>query len=225
MDLYSQKSRSYPQKIVIILLATFSVVVSYGALFSNRCAGVRVAGLDISVPRSLILFSFNVIVFGRVLFTLFYFLERRIPVEEVLSMPLAFAVYLVGFPLLAASNRHGAGLLEIAGIVLFVLGSFLNSFAELQRKRWKLHPQNKGRLYTGGLFSWSMHINYFGDLVWVAGYALVTHNPWSAVIPVCLFGFFYFWNIPKLDAHLSQKYGREFTAYASRTKRLIPLIL
>ena len=225
MDLYSRKSRSIPQKIVIVSLGTIFLAVSYGVLFSTWFAKVRVAGLDIGAPRSAILFTFNVIVCVRVLFTLLYFLERKIPLEETLSIPIAFGLYLIGFPLLAASHDRPIEWLEAAGIILFLFGSFLNSFSELQRKRWKQDQRNKGHLYTRGLFAWSMHINYFGDLLWVTGYALVTHNPWSLLIPASLFAFFYFWNIPKLDAHLADRYGDEFTAYRSHTKRLIPFVL
>ena len=69
-----------------------------------------------------------------------------------------------------------------------------------------------------------MHINYFGDLLWVTALALITRNVWSTVIPVFLFCFFAFYNIPKLDAHLGQKYLKQFTDYQKRTKRLIPFI-
>ena len=37
---------------------------------------------------------------------------------------------------------------------------------------FKRRPENKGKLFTGGLFAVSMHPNYFGDLLWVSGYAL-----------------------------------------------------
>lgn len=134
MDLYSRKSRSIPQKIVIVSLGTIFLAVSYGVLFSTWFAKVRVAGLDIGAPRSAILFTFNVIVCVRVLFTLLYFLERKIPLEETLSIPIAFGLYLIGFPLLAASHDRPIEWLEAAGIILFLFGLFLNSFSELHAR-------------------------------------------------------------------------------------------
>jgi protein-S-isoprenylcysteine O-methyltransferase Ste14 len=70
----------------------------------------------------------------------------------------------------------------------------------------------------------SRHINYFGDLVWVSAYALLTRNPWSIVIPMLLFVFFRLYNAPQLDRHLREKYP-EFAAYERTTKMIIPFVL
>jgi steroid 5-alpha reductase family enzyme len=175
--------------------------------------------------RNVTLFVFNLVVLARFMLTLFVVIERRIPWEEAASVPMAFALYLLGFPLLARPGAVPFGWLELVGIALFVIGSFVNTFAELSRKRWKARPENRGKLYTGGLFSVSMHPNYFGDLLWVSGYACVTHSPYAALIPAFLFVFFYFYNVPKLDAYLGQHYGESFRAYERRTKRLIPFVL
>jgi len=158
----------------------------------------------------------------RMTFMMLVLLKRHIPLEESLSVPLAFGIYYVGFPLLAANRPSPLDLLDVLGIALFVVGSVINSGAELQRHFWKAHPENAGKLYTGGLFRYAIHINYFGDVLWVTGYALVTHNLWSALIPAFLFVMFAAANIPKLDAYLRTKYGEAFVAYEGRTKRFIP---
>ncbi|AHC14073.1 putative membrane protein [Salinispira pacifica] len=44
----------------------------------------------------------------------------------------------------------------------------------------------------------------------------------SAAIPVIMTAMFVWIHIPRLDAYLAEKYGREFEDYASRTKKLIP---
>jgi steroid 5-alpha reductase family enzyme len=175
--------------------------------------------------RNALLFSFNLVTFVRFLLTLFAFLKRRIPPEETISVPLAFGLYLLGFPLLARGASEPVGWGEISGVGLFLLGSFLNTFGELQRHLFKRRPENKGKLYDQGLFSLSIHINYFGDLLWVTGYALVTHNPYAFAVPVFLFCFFQFFNIPKLDAHLREHYGERFVAYERKTKRFVPFLL
>jgi protein-S-isoprenylcysteine O-methyltransferase Ste14 len=58
----------------------------------------------------------------------------------------------------------------------------------------------------------------------VTGYAIITGNIWSGIIPLFLFSFFAFYNAPKLDLHLKQKYGKHYDAYAKATKSLIPYI-
>ena len=54
------------------------------------------------------------------------------------------------------------GLMEQAGVALFLVGSFLETGSELQRKAFKAEAANKGKLYYGGLFSLAQHINYTG---------------------------------------------------------------
>ncbi len=225
MELYGETNSSTAQKVVILLAESALVGLSYWVLFAGGLRGVRASGEAPLELRSLTLFAFNLVVFARFLLTLFVFLRRRIPWEETLSVPMAFGLYLLGFPLMARPASAPFGALEIVGIVLFVVGSFLNTFSEYQRHRWKARAENRGKLYTRGLFASSMHINYFGDLLWVTGYACVTHNAYASLVPAFLFSFFYFWNVPKLDAYLKQRYGDDFSAYERRTKRLVPFVL
>ena len=60
----------------------------------------------------------------------------------------------------------------IVGASLYVVGIFTEWFSEVQRAAFKRNPANKGKLYSGGLFGVSRHINYFGYTLWRAGYAL-----------------------------------------------------
>ena len=84
--------------------------------------------------------------------------------------------------------------------------------------------ENKGRLYTKGLFKYSMHINYFGDIVLFTGLALIAHSFSLLFIPLVMALNFIFFIIPRLDKYLEKKYGDEFIEYAQRTKKFIPLV-
>jgi protein-S-isoprenylcysteine O-methyltransferase Ste14 len=225
MDLYGKSDRSIPQKTVIIVAELAFVLLSAFILFPRE-TGIRIFPTELGpASRRAILLAFNLIVFARIMLTLFVFLRRRIPLEEAISIPLAFALYYLGFALLGAGSGSPWGLLDDIGVLLFVSGSVLNTFAEHQRHAWKRNPANKGKLFTGGLFSLSMHINYFGDFLWVLGYAFVTNNLYSFLIPLFLFCFFYFYNIPKIDAYLAERYQLDFEEYRRQTKRFIPFIL
>ena len=228
MDLYSQHSKSIPQKITIVVIELLLLYFSYWILFrGGGTVLLNYLGIE-AIPGNfysrVIIFSFSVIVFLRITFTLVYLLKRKIPWEESVSVPIAFALYYIGFALFGYNRALPLDWLDLLAVLIFLTGSFLNTFSEIQRHLWKQHPENKEKLYTKGLFGYAMHINYFGDLLWVTAYALVTRNPWSAVIPVFLLCFFAFYNIPKLDAHLAQKYPAQFADYQKRTKRLIPFI-
>jgi steroid 5-alpha reductase family enzyme len=137
---------------------------------------------------------------------------------------LAFGLYYVGFSLFAGPVSAPLGAAAYVGIALFLIGSLINSGSELIRDKWKKNPANKGVLYTGGLFRYSMHVNYFGDLLWVSGLAFMTANIWSVIVPLLLFCLFAFFNAPMLDKHLAEKYGDAFEEYRAKTKKIIPFI-
>jgi len=220
MDLYSEKSPSLGTKISIMIAETVLIAFSYIVLFvvSPARAG------DVILQR-VCLFGFNIVTFLRFTVAFFVFLKRKMPPAEAVSVPLAMALYYIGFPLLAVFGPGTGWLTLIGGLVLFFAGGFFNTFAEYQRHVWKKKPGSAGRLYTGGLFGVTRHPNYFGDIVWVLGYAVLTGNPLSLAIPALLFAFFYFYNIPLLEKHLKEKYKDEFVRYERSTKRLIPFIL
>ncbi len=228
MRLYGSHKNSLPQKITILVLESFILVLSCSLLlgsgfkFVNNTFGFNISPGDFT--GRMIIFFFNCVVYIRMWITITYLLKRSIPWEEAFSVPFAFALYYLGFAALGYSSAEGLDLIGASGILLFLAGSFLNTFSELQRNKWKKAPRNKGRLYTGGLFHYSMHINYFGDLLWVAGYALVTHNIYSWIIVIMIFCFFTFYNIPKLDKYLAEKYGADFKEFSRSTKKFIPFI-
>jgi steroid 5-alpha reductase family enzyme len=111
-----------------------------------------------------------------------------------------------------------------AGIVLFLTGSWMNSYAEYARHKWKQRAENRGRLYTLGLFRYSRHPNYLGDLISFSGLCLIAGRWITAVVPLMMLCGFVFANIPMLDAHLHDHYGTAFDEYAKRTRKLIPFL-
>ena len=60
------------------------------------------------------------------------------------------------------------------GLGLVLVGSWLNTWSELDRHLWKLRPEHRGQGYTGGLWQYAVHINYFGDVVLFSGWTLLT---------------------------------------------------
>lgn len=229
MELYGQKDKSIPQKIIIHLIEIFLLWLSFKILFQSEGTWIEnklhIYNSTEQTGRKIIIFIFNIITFFRLSYTLIVLLKRKIPWEESFSVPLAFALYYIGFSLFALPTSKPLDNFDFIAIALFVVGSVLNSGGEILRDRWKNKAENKGRIYTGGFFKYSRHINYFGDLLWVSAYAIITHNWWSIIIPVMLFIFFAFFNAPKLDRYLKQKYGgKSYDDYARKTKMLIPYI-
>ena len=227
MDLYRNQSSSWPQKLWILVCELALLAASYPILFGSW--GVRFAGWMGWAPgeqlaRHALVFAFSAVVFVRMSYMMLALLRRTIPLEEAFSIPLAFVVYYVGFPLFTLRAEHPLGAWAALAVALFVIGLLLNTVSEVQRARWKSRPENAGRLYTGGLFGWARHINYFGDVLWATGYAVLSRNPWAATVPALLLIFFAAYNVPKLDAHLREHYGADFESYARTTARLIPFV-
>jgi protein-S-isoprenylcysteine O-methyltransferase Ste14 len=228
MDLYGQKGKSIPQKAVIHFIEVLLLWLSYWILFKSGGAWVKdhldIGNAAFNINRRIIIFTFNIIIFLRLTYMMIFLLKRKIPWEESVSIPLAFALYFIGFPLLVLPISRPIDGLDYFALTIFIIGCVLNSAGEILRNNWKNKPENKGNIYTEGLFKYSRHINYFGDLLWVTAYALITKNIWSVTIPVFLFSFFSFYNAPKLDKYLKEKYGKEYDDYSKKTKMLIPFI-
>ena len=174
--------------------------------------------------RRAILLAFGVVTWLRMTFTATHLLRRKFGWDEFWGVLAATVVYQVGFALFGAAVSDRVGLVDAIGVGLFVLGGFLNTGSELQRKRFKDDPANRGKLYTGGLFRLARHVNYFGDSLWAMGWAMLTGNLWAALVPLALTAGFVFFFIPELSKYLRQRYGDQYDAWAGRTKVFVPFV-
>lgn len=228
MDIYAQRGRSLPQKLVLLTIELMILAASAWVLFgAGRTVVAQLTGWTVpsAIPgRANLIFVFSAVTTVRMSVTLFYLMRRRMGWAEVFAIPIAFLLYYVGFAVLVLPEGAPLGLWDAVAVGLFLLGAFLNTGSELARDRFKKDPANKGRLYTRGLFALSRHINFFGDILWVAAYAIVAHTLWAALIPLYTLCFFAFFNAPALDRHLSGRYGAQYDAYALRSKMLIPFV-
>ena len=102
--------------------------------------------------RHLVLMGFALLTFIRILLTFFVLLKRQFPWSEFWGVTTALFAYQVGFALFATGEPQPVGVVDYIAIAIFLLGSYLNTASELQRKKFKEDSQNHGKLYTGGLF-------------------------------------------------------------------------
>ena len=114
----------------------------------------------------------------------------------------------------------------LIGGSLYVVGIMTELIAEVQRKRFKANPDNKGKAYTGGLWSLARHINYGGYTIWRAGYAMVG----GGYTLGALVGAFFAWDftqraIPILSEYCEKRYGAQWEEFKQKTPyQLIPYI-
>lgn len=112
----------------------------------------------------------------------------------------------------------------IIGSVLYFVGLFTETIAEVQRKKFKENPRNNGKLYTEGLWSITRHINYTAYTAWRGGYALVGGG-WLAGAGVSAFFLTSFigGSIPELAGYCSKRYGEQWDDYKKKTPyQIIP---
>ena len=174
--------------------------------------------------RNIFVLSCMGIYFFRLLFTLFVFFQRKMYWGEAIVIANIMPWI---FPCIAYKSGDYIGTIgwmEIIGILLFLTGSFLNTASEYFRFSWKQKKENTGHLYTGGLFKYARHINYFGDIVLFTGMAMVAHQIQLLIIPISMAFVFVVILIPLKEDYLKDKYGNEYISYAASTKKLIPLI-
>jgi protein-S-isoprenylcysteine O-methyltransferase Ste14 len=174
--------------------------------------------------RQILIASCLIIYFVRLQVTVWVFQKRKWTWLETITITVLMSIVLYAFASVGGNNKQVVGAFEVIGILLYLSGSYINTHSEYSRHVWKLKEENNGRLYTEGLFSFSMHINYFGDIVLFTGLAMVTHSFSMLVIPLIMAVNFIFNIIPSLDRYLEKKYKEEFRNYSKNTKKLVPLI-
>jgi protein-S-isoprenylcysteine O-methyltransferase Ste14 len=226
--MYGEYGRSIGPKVLLTLLHAASICLVFWLFFRGGLVALSFWTSRSFLPGALssraLIFACAVVYFVRIVFGCFFLIRRTMRWGEALGV--GFFVFLVHifFALLGGTNPHGPGVVAGCGMFLYVVGSYLNTGSEYLRHAWKKDPAHQGRLYTGGFFHYSRHINYFGDEVLFTGYALVTNATWALIVPGFMALGFIFANIPALDRYLSRKYGEEFGAYAARTKKFIPFV-
>ncbi len=133
--------------------------------------------------------------------------------------------------IITGHERKPIGWVALVGIAVWVGGFALESVADHQKSVFKRNPANADRFITSGLWAWSRHPNYFGEIVlWtgVAVMALPVLSGWrwvtliSPVFVVLLLTRVS--GIPLLEDRAEKRWGGEaqYQEYTSRTPVLIP---
>lgn len=174
--------------------------------------------------RAWLVVAFSLVYVLRVLVTTYVTVQRPVTYAEAALVGGWMFVIHATMGFVAAHVSAALDGWAVLGVVLYVFGSWMNTFSELQRRAWKARPENAGHLYTRGLFRWCRHPNYLGDTLLFTGFAAVTGSWVALVIPAIMAAGFVFAAIPALDRRLKAHYGDEFDRWAATTRRYIPLV-
>lgn len=135
-----------------------------------------------------------------------------------------------GLAALTSNITAELGLISYLGIALWLFGFIVEVTADNQKTEFRKNPDNRNRFITTGVWSWSQHANYFGEITLWFGLALVALpvlSGWqlaTLISPV----FVYFLltkvsGIPLLDRLAKQKWGTDsdYLSYTQATSKLL----
>jgi steroid 5-alpha reductase family enzyme len=83
--------------------------------------------------------------------------------------------FTVGAALAAITSGRSVtlGMAAWVGLAVWAVGFGVEVVADLQKSRFRSDPANKGRFISTGLWAWSRHPNYFGEIVLWIGVAII----------------------------------------------------
>ena len=128
-------------------------------------------------------------------------------------------------------GRRSIGWVAVVGIAVWVVGFAIEVIADRQKSAFKLDPANDGRFIATGLWAWSRHPNYFGEVVLWTGIVIIALPVLSGWRWVTLISPVFVTllltrvsGIPMLEARAEKRWGDEeaFQRYTRDTPVLIP---
>ncbi|CAM6117412.1 unnamed protein product [Calypogeia fissa] len=130
------------------------------------------------------------------------------------------------------SRNPGLTAQDYIGWVMWGSGVVIEALADQTKLNFKNDPKNKGKWTDAGVWGWSRHPNYFGEIllwwgVFVAATPVLKGGQWAVVAgPVFLTLLLLFVSgIPLLESSADKRHGSkaEYIQYKKQTSPLIPL--
>jgi steroid 5-alpha reductase family enzyme len=146
----------------------------------------------------------------------------------------ALTVWLLMFPVSFALQRTGKlQALVYIGLVVWTIGLVVESIADFQKYEFSTNLDNKGKWIDQGIWHYSRHPNYFGEIaIWIGVYlvCLVAMSPSEAIAalisPILITTLLLFVSgVPVLEKSADKRWGEltSYQQYKSSTSLLIPL--
>ena len=134
------------------------------------------------------------------------------------------------FAVITGGVREPLGVVGIAGIAIWAAGLLIEIVADRQKSAFRADAANKGRFINTGLWAWSRHPNYFGEIVLWIGMAIVAIPvlqgwQWATLISPVFVAFLLIKvsGIPMLEESADERWGGQddYEDY----KRRVPVLM
>jgi steroid 5-alpha reductase family enzyme len=139
----------------------------------------------------------------------------------------AVMIAVMSYPVLLVNTSQLPGLtvLDACAIVLWIFGFCWEAISDQQLFNFMRNPENKGKVLDTGLWRYSRHPNYFGEIVmWWAVYLIALSVPygWTSIVaPITItFLLIFVTGIPLLEKAMENNLA--YQEYKKKTSVLIP---
>lgn len=141
-----------------------------------------------------------------------------------------FLTLAAGLGAMTSDSPKSIGVWAIVGLALWVAGFAIEVTADRQKSAFRSDPANKSRFITTGLWAWSRHPNYFGEILLWTGIAVIAFpvlQGWQYVLlisPVFVYTLLTrISGLPMLEAKAKAKWGDEpaYQEYRANTPALM----
>lgn len=131
---------------------------------------------------------------------------------------------------ITSETRVPLGVFAAVGGALWLFGFGLEVIADRQKSAFNADPEKKGRFINTGLWAWSRHPNYLGEITLWAGIAVIAFpalSGWQLVTlisPVFVYVLLgHISGVPLLERRAKKKWGHEeaYQAYVRSTPKLL----
>ena len=137
-------------------------------------------------------------------------------------------LFLIILPVLIINKNTGLALnvIDGFGILIWIIGFLFESLGDAQLSNFIRNPINKGRIMQSGLWRYSRHPNYFGEVIqWWGLWLIAINTPggWLGVIGPLTITILILKvsGIPMLEKKMAE--NPEFVEYKKRVSIFIPL--
>jgi steroid 5-alpha reductase family enzyme len=140
-----------------------------------------------------------------------------------------FFMWVISLPIIVVSTlkNQTTSPFILAGSIIWLVGFLFESIGDYQLMLFVKRKQNKSDIMQTGLWKYTRHPNYFGEvLVWWGIFIIVVPLPygiWAIMSPITIsFLLLYVSGIPMLEA--KYELNQAFQAYKKRTSAFFPML-
>ncbi len=128
--------------------------------------------------------------------------------------------------LFAAAKQPELGIYDLIGSLVWIIGFAFEVVGDYQLAKFKMNPDNKGKIMSSGLWKYTRHPNYFGEVLLWWGIFIIsipsTYSVYGLIGPVTISILIMFVSgVPMLEE--KYKGNPEFEAYKKKTSKFFPL--